>query len=157
MSANSQKELTGRHVLMILFIFFGIIITINIYFMVSAVKTFRGEDVARSYRQGLEYNQTIAARAVQNDMGWSVRVNAIKGNKIILDIRDKDNHVIPNLTIEAKLRHPADMALDKTITFTQDNSGRYTANAAELEGRWLLIANARNETQQFKFEHEIWL
>jgi len=156
MSAKAQKELTGRHVLLMLLAFFGVMLAVNIYFTVAAVKTFRGEDVPRSYRQGLEYNQTIAARSLQNDMGWSVRVNH-NDSDIILMFQDKTGHPINNLNIEAKLRHPVDTDQDRNIDFSSKLGGRYIARQTEkIDGRWSLVGTAQTETEIFKFEYKLW-
>jgi len=157
-TAKAKKELKGRHVLMMLLAFFGVMLAVNIYFTVMAVKSFRGEDVPRSYRQGLEYNQTLESRAAQKAIGWTVRANLAQssyGDRIILDVRDKDGRSIPNLAIKAVLRHPADTALDIPLDFESDGI-HYSVNIATIKGKWLLVATARTETQQLKFEHELW-
>lgn len=155
MSTKAEKELTGRHVLLMLLAFFGVMLAVNIYFTFMAVTSFRGEDVPRSYRQGLEYNQTIAARGLQNELGWTARVNQTDTH-IILAFHDSEGQPLNHLNVEAKLRHPVDTARDIPLTFTQDNNGRYAAEAKALKGKWLLIANAQTDTQDFKFEYELW-
>lgn len=155
MSIKAEKELTGRHVLFMLLAFFGVMLAVNIYFTFMAVTSFRGEDVPRSYRQGLEYNQTIAARTLQNQLGWTVHVNTTESH-IVLAFRDAEGQPLNHLKVEAKLRHPIDTAKDVPLTFTQDSQGRYKTHAPNLEGRWLLIANAHTDEQNFKFEYELW-
>ncbi len=155
MSVRAKKELTGRHVLYMLLAFFGVMLAVNIYFTVAAVKSFRGEDVPRSYRQGLEYNQTLAARAVQNDMDWSVRANQID-DRIVLLFQDNDGQAITQLSVEAKLRHPVDTARDLPVKFSPNAEGRYEATNIPLGGKWLLVGTASNSAQKFKFEYELW-
>jgi len=155
MSVKAEKELTGRHVLMMLLTFFGVMLAVNIYFTFAAVTSFRGEDVPRSYRQGLEYNKTLAARTLQNEMGWTARINKNESH-IILAFQDIEGQPINNLNIEAKLRHPVDTARDIPLVFQQDGKGRYAARATPLQGKWLLSANAYKNEQNFKFEYELW-
>lgn len=158
--AETQKELTGRHVLFILLAFFGVMIAVNAYFTFVAVKSFRGEDVPRSYRQGLEYNQTLAARAEQERSGWTAGVNLVKDDanpgKIILEFKDKDNRALPGLVIHAKLRHPVDTNLDQLLSFTDAGEGRYIANPNPLTGHWTLEADAQQGDFVFKVRHELW-
>jgi len=156
MSEETGKELTGRHVLYILLAFFGVMLAVNIYFTVMAVSSFRGEDVPRSYRQGLEYNQTIAARQTQSQLGWTAGVNHIDG-RIIVEIRDIDGDVIRGLELDAKLRHPTDTSQDRPIIFTRDLSGRFTAELPVTQGKWLLKAVTQSGDNPFKFEYELWL
>ena len=63
-------QVRGWHVLTALLAFFGAIIAVNIAFAVIAVRSFPGEDVRRSYVQGLQYNDTLAERRVQQALGW---------------------------------------------------------------------------------------
>jgi len=156
MSTKTERELTGRHVLFILLAFFGIMLAVNVYFTVAAVKTFRGEDVPRSYRQGLEYNETIAARGLQNEIGWTVRVNHTDTD-IILLFQDDTGRALNDLTIQAKLRHPVDTDQDRIVEFSSKGGGRYAAHQIEtINGRWSLMGRAQTKTESFKFEYDLW-
>ena len=64
------KELKGWHVLLIMLGFFGVMFAVNGVFLYHAITSFPGEDVKKSYVQGLNYNQTLSARASQADLGW---------------------------------------------------------------------------------------
>jgi nitrogen fixation protein FixH len=154
-----QKELTGRHVLIMLVTFFGILIAVNVYFTVMAVSSFRGEDVKGSYRQGLEYNQTIAAREQQKALGWTVKANLlsdIQSDKtLIVQFKDSNDISINGLTIEGALRHPTDLQQDKAVTFEPKNDGRYEIDLSGLNGQWQLRATATNGEDTFLFEHTI--
>lgn len=63
-------RITGRHVLLAMIGFFGLIIAVNVAFVFLAVGSFPGEKVEKSYYQGLNYNDTLAERARQADIGW---------------------------------------------------------------------------------------
>ena len=56
-------ELKGWHVLLILMAFFGVMFSVNGVFLYHAITSFPGEDVKKSYVQGLNYNDTLAVRA----------------------------------------------------------------------------------------------
>ena len=152
---SKQKQLTGRHVLLILFAFFGVTFAVNAYFTVVAVTSFRGEDVPRSYRQGLEYNDTIAARSVQNELGWQVQVNHTD-KEVILFIQNNLNRPLSNLKIQAKLRHPVDTDKDQAIAFIEDPDGLYRAPVRSLSGRWSLVGVAKTGETKFNFESKLW-
>ena len=158
--ASQDKQLTGRHVLFMLLAFFGIMIAVNAYFTFVAVKSFRGEDVPRSYRQGLEYNQTLDARAEQKRSGWTASVNTIKSGgqplRLVLEINDKDGRAIPGLEIVAKLRHPVDTDFDHALSFNDAGNGRYVAESIPFTGQRALEANARQGDFVFKVRHELW-
>ena len=49
-----RGKLTGWHVLWIMLGFFGLMFTVNGIFLYHAITSFPGEDVKKSYLQGLE-------------------------------------------------------------------------------------------------------
>jgi len=150
------KELTGRHVLFILLAFFGVMLSVNIYFTVMAVKSFSGEDVPRSYRQGLEYNQTIEARNRQDALGWTVTANAAN-DRVLVQIHDRQGNAVSGLDLDGKLRHPATLSNDQTLNFQEIEPGLYEAAIMGLAGKWSLVAVATQNDDSFRFEHELWL
>lgn len=158
MSATDKKprELTGRHVLIMLLAFFGIMLGVNAFFTYVAIKTFSGEDVPRSYRQGLEYNQVLTEREAQKLLGWKVSANTAD-ERILVQIFDSGDAPLRNLTISGKLRHPATLSNDRQLTFREIKPGLYQADIKGLRGRWDLIATAQNQAEVFRFEHELWL
>lgn len=159
MPQRETKQLTGKHVLIMLLAFFGVMIAVNIYFTVVAVKSFRGEDVPRSYRQGLEYNQTLAARGLQKDAGWTGHVNVTQAQGVptlILQIKDKQGFGISGLELAAKLRHPVDTDRDQPIVFSDIGDGRYRAMPGALEGHWTIEVETMQDGFPFKMRHELW-
>ena len=61
----------GWHVLVLIVLFFSVTIGVNATFITLAMRTHPGEDVPRSYYQGLNYNETLARRHEQAELGWS--------------------------------------------------------------------------------------
>ncbi len=151
-----EKELTGKHVLAMLLVFFGVMLCVNIFFTVMAVQSFSGEDVPRSYRQGLEYNRTLHSRAVQNALGWSAHVNALD-EKLFVEFRDRDGERLSNLGLTGVLRHPATLSNDQILQFEQTANGRFEAKIFGLKGKWVLKGEATSENEIFQFEYELWL
>lgn len=150
------KRVTGWHVLAVILFFFGVIITVNVVFIVQATRTFRGEDEPRSYVQGLDYNQTLAARAEQAALGWTATVSAEDG-VVVIRIADMDGHPIDGLGLSGTLRHPADTSRDHALTFEPRSEGRYIAALpAGARGRWTLRAWREGEPP-FTLQSELWL
>ena len=72
---ESKFRLKGWHVLAGMIAFFGVIFSVNAFFITTALRTFPGEETRRSYVQGLAYNDVIAERQAQAALGWSAAVN----------------------------------------------------------------------------------
>lgn len=152
-SKKREKKLNGFHVLWMLIAFFGVTVGVNAVFIFSAVTSFRGEDVKGSYRQGLEYNQTLSERAAQDKLGWSVSANYVaEDDKLIVQLKDVDLAAVNVPVIEGILRHPTDLALDRPVVLNPRGQGQYTANVDLPPGQWRLKATALKGDQTFRFD-----
>ncbi|TGY90583.1 hypothetical protein E5163_05545 [Marinicauda algicola] len=145
----------GRHVLFALVGFFAVVIAVNAVFIAFAVKTFSGEEVERSYVQGLEYNRVIEARRAQAELGWQAAVN-MTGGQVLVEIARPDGSPVGGLFLEGALRHPADTGLDRPLAFRERETGLYVAEVSDLpEGQWILSAHVDGE-RPFEMEHRLW-
>lgn len=150
------KRVTGWHVLAVILVFFGVIITVNVIFIIQATRTFRGEDEPRSYVQGLDYNSTIAARAEQAALGWTATA-VVEDGQVVIRVLDAEGHPIDGLDLNGTLRHPADTSRDQELVFEARAEGRYAAVLPEgLRGRWTLRAWREGEPP-FTLQTELWL
>lgn len=149
MTARTEKSgftLKGWHVLAAFVGFFGVVFSVNAFFITKAFETFPGEDTRRSYVQGLAYNDVLEERAAQAELGWSASANLTE-DRVLVEVRDADGEPVNSLRLSGALRHPANMQLDRDLTFTEVRPGVYGAGVADLpEGRWELNAEAEGET-----------
>lgn len=153
-----QWALTGKHVLIMLLVFFGIIIAVSIVFTTLAVQSFRGEDIKQSYRQGIEYNETLADRAAQSDLGWRAAINVsgtIDSRRLIVKVTGADGQGLSDLIITGRLRHPADQTLDRPLEFTVGADGLARADLSGLSGQWTVHAEAINASGQRQFRYDL--
>jgi nitrogen fixation protein FixH len=138
--------LRGVHVLWSLIGFFAFVIAINVAFTVLAVRTFPGEDVRRSYLQGLHYNETLAARRAQAALGWrasAALAPSAAGAIVEVRIRERDGAPLSHLTVRGVLRRPTHESADVSLEFTPRGGGAYVAHIGRLDaGQWRLRARA---------------
>ena len=148
-------RIRGWHVLAAVLAFFGAVIAVNAAFVVVAVGSFPGEDVRRSYLQGLRFNDTLAERRAQSALGWRAEAGFGAGG-VEVSLRDANGVPIEGATIEATLQRPTQAALDRPLTFTSVGAGRYVAPVEALEtGRWRLRAQAERDDGALDFEAEL--
>ncbi|MGE0741014.1 MAG: FixH family protein [Hyphomonadaceae bacterium] len=150
----------GAHVLAALLAFFATVIAVNVAFVVFAVQSFPGEDVRRSYLQGLNYNVTIAERRAQAELGWrAVAVLSEQEGETVVAVvlRDAAGAPIDGLTAAGALRWPADERLDRGLVFEPRGQGRYVARVPDIApGHWVLRARAeQDDGQALDFEAEL--
>ena len=139
-----KGELRGVHVLFGLLAFFAAIIAVNVAFAVIAVRSFPGEDVRRSYLQGLRYNETLSMRRAQAEQGW--RVTAVirdVGERGVVEVvmTTRDGAPVVGADLTGELQWPTDARHDRALRFVAAGAGRYVAPATDLaNGRWRLRA-----------------
>ena len=158
--AGGELRLRGAHVLFAMLMFFGGVIAVNVAFAILAVRSFPGEDVRRSYLQGLQYNEALAARRAQEAIGWRVQAALLhSGDAAALQVIVHDSKGAPleRVQVSGELRWPADGRLDRQLRFQDVGAGRYVATVATLhEGRWRLRARAEDEAGAARdFEAEL--
>lgn len=155
------RQLTGRGVLLILTGFFGLIIATNAVFITAAVRTFRGEDEAKPYLQGVEYNHTLSRRAEQAKLGWraSIGDRRLPAGQVLLtiDVARPDGTAPHGLSLSGELRHPADEHRDKSLRFTETAPGHFETMVRDVTpGRWDMVVSNGSD-QPFQAERRVWV
>ena len=157
---DTGKELKGWHVLLIMLGFFGVMFAVNGLFLYHAITSFPGEDVKKSYVQGLNYNQTLSARASQADLGWRAEAG-LQDGKIAFRLFDAEGLPLSNYAVIGELRRRATQDDDTIVTFTAELGGEYSAPIETLaSGQWLLrvrVLDPSAETLLFEVEKTLFV
>lgn len=150
--ADRGFRLTGRHVLIALLTFFGIVIAVNAAFVHIALSSWTGLTDHDSYRTGLSWNRTLQRDAAQTALGWSSAVatrvvrDADGGRSlgVTLTLRDAGGRPVGGLAFTGQARHPVIEADDRPLEFVEAEPGVYVATAAlPGAGDWELKLVAR--------------
>jgi nitrogen fixation protein FixH len=158
-STTRPFSIKGGHVLFALLAFFAAVIAVNVIFAIYAVRTFPGEDVRRSYLQGLHYNDTLSERRAQATLGWRATASLAPTNggaTLEVVLRDRDGNLLDGAVLSGDLRWPTTSHHDRSLSFSQNGAGRYQAELGALpDGRWLLRARAARGEGSLDFESEL--
>ena len=85
-----RKPLTGRSVVVMLGLFFGVMFAANGALIYTALSTLHGEELANSYDASQVYNQRIAEARAQNLLGWVADVTTRQeggGERVVADFK----------------------------------------------------------------------
>lgn len=138
------KGLEGRHVLLALIAFFGVMFIVNGIFVYAAVTTFSGGDTSDPYRKGLNYNETLKADERQVERGWRTDIAYDeKIGRLELSFLDKNASPITGLTINGKLSRPATDKEDRHVVLAETAQGVYAVTIELAPGLWVLSAASR--------------
>lgn len=147
--AESTFRLTGWHVLAMLSAFFGVMIAVNILFVVMAIRTHPGEIAPRAYVQGLKFNDALAARDASIARGWRLGAalhTTPSGAAVVVKLRDQAGDPVRGAEVDATLRRPVASDADHTLHFVEIAPGDYGADVGPLsKGQWLFEGAAQTK------------
>lgn len=136
--------LAGRHVLMGLIVFFGVMLFANSMLVYYALDTFSGGDRPDPYRAGVNYNETIAAAERQEALGWTTDLayDDAKG-RLTVSFRDKMQAPVAGLKLGGVVGRGATNREDQTVTFTEIGQGDYASDIRLAPGQWVVAVESR--------------
>ncbi|MGF1628799.1 MAG: FixH family protein [Kiloniellaceae bacterium] len=157
------RTITGKHVLLAMLGFFGIVVAVNMVFVYLAIDTFTGVTTANPYKEGLAYNQVLAARDAQRGLGWQGAVNAATSGagkeRITVSLSDAAGSPLSGLQLDGSLRRPTHEGLDQPLAWRETAPGSYQAEVALPErGNWDLVVSADDgRNPAFEMRARLWL
>ena len=134
-----SNEIRGRHVLIGMVAFFGLIFLANGIFLYYALTTFGGGEKGSHYRSGLRYNETLAeaARAAERGLEGRLSYDAQAG-RLALALHDKGGEPVAGLHLAANVGRPATDREDLSAKFRDIGSGHYVAELTLAPGQWVV-------------------
>ncbi|MGH1421564.1 MAG: FixH family protein [Hyphomonas sp.] len=143
-----SRELKGWHVLMWMLGFFGIMFAVNGVFLYQALTSFPGEDVEKSYLQGLNYNDTLNARAAQEALGWTAAIG-VEDGMLIVAISDDANVPVSGLNLSGTIHRQSTTKNDMILQFSALGNETYAAPIPGLgQGLWGVDVSAHHEGEE---------
>ncbi|MEL7486592.1 MAG: FixH family protein, partial [Pseudomonadota bacterium] len=112
-----------------------------------AVRSFPGEQEKKSYLQGRNFNETLAARERQQALGWTAEIAEAErretGSTFSISIRTESGAPVRGLALTGTLSRPIHARDDQYLAFTEIGDGVYRAQASSIDaGRWVLATRA---------------
>ena len=156
----SDFRVKGWHVLVVILAFFGVTIAVNATFITLAVTTFSGEVSSEPYVQGLNFNETLQARAAQAELGWTAEIAheaTDGGRRVEVRILDRDGDLVRRLDVTGVLGRPAAAAEDRALVFIETGDAYVSQTDAAAPGEWALrVVAARDDRQVFEVQSRLW-
>ena len=157
------KELTGKHVLIMLFVFFGIIFSASGMLVYQATTSWTGLETTDAFRKGLKYNQQLSKSEAQNKLGWTMTVTHDKLPSGGLSFRaipkDEKGATQSGLHLSLLLKRPTHIGIDRTLILHETGLGIYTGQLAKLPlGKWYLhITAGKGRDILYRSKNELYL
>ena len=134
---GGPRPFTGRHMAMIMVIFFGIIIAVNVLMASLATGTFGGTVVDNSYIASQKFNQWLGQARAQDALEWQAHIRLDGERRINLTLAAREQP-LPGAQVTGIIRHPVGRAPERTIEIKQILPGQYRASTSLPAGRWIV-------------------
>lgn len=162
MAQSSNWEIRGKHVLIAVLGMFGIVILVNLTFVYFALDSWTGLTTENAYQEGLAYNQVLAARDAQRDLGWqgdlSLGTASSGEDSVTITLKDKSGAPLSGLELTGKLRRPTREGIDQSLIWQEQAPGAYNALVAlPQRGNWDLVFSASDgRNPPFEMKVRLW-
>jgi len=131
------KPFTGRHFLIYMLLFFGVVTIVNIIFITKAIQSNSGVVTENPYEVGLVYNKILDAHEKQKALGWKGMTAVEQKNILVYTLADKTGAPISGADVRVKMLRPVQKGYDFSVAMTEGRSGRYTAKIdVPVKGAW---------------------
>jgi len=138
------KELTGKHVLAIAVVAFGIILTANMAMLFAATGSFPGLVVKNSYVAGVNWNERTGR---QQALGWRPEIT-YDGGQLAVRLDGARPETLADLRLTVTVGRPTDAREDRVLSLTAVD-GVFAAPIDLGPGRWR-IALATEDGPAFR-------
>lgn len=155
MSATPTKtgEFTGRHMLLLAFAFFGVIIAVNVFMAVLSSTSWTGLVVENSYVASQEFETKRLAHEAQQAAGWQTDFRH-DGGVAMLSVLDAAGKHVDLGTVNLLVNRPVGGHDDQKLVLARQPDGTYSAPLALESGVWDAHVDAP-QTEKGSFElHE---
>lgn len=154
-----SSKLTGRHVLTILLVSFGVIFAVNGFFAYAAVRTFPGLESHDAYRKGLAFNTQIARARALEDLGWSLATDLGADRNLTMTFKDRDGMPLAVDRLAVTLFHPTAARDDEHLEPARAGAGVFTIplSGAGKGQRELRISATAPDGQAIEFRRKLWI
>ena len=131
----SPEEFTGWHMLGIMGVFFGTIISVNMFLAFSAGTSWTGLVVQNTYVESQKFNSRTSAYEEQAALGWKAEP-VYKSGVFSVRLLDDGGKPIAGATVTAKIGRPVHEGDDRTVALTAGADGHYQVQTELGLGIW---------------------
>lgn len=144
---GSEFRFTGKHMLIIMIVFFAVIVGVNFTMATLASRSWTGLVVKNSYVASQGYNDELAASDRQKVSGWQSTLY-YQDDVLQITVVDRDGRSVLVETAEVMIGRPAFEQQDQRLAMTLHNDGSATAGINLAPGIWAVefVAESRHGT-----------
>ena len=135
-------EFTGKHMLLLMIVFFGIIMSVNVTMAIIAKGSWTGLVVKNSYVASQEFNGKLEKAKAQKALGLHSEVAYEKG-VLTIRIMDGSGNSVADSDLLVRIGRPAYEQLDQEVTLKPASDSTFQLHMPLETGPWALEINGR--------------
>ncbi|MCF3934431.1 FixH family protein [Acuticoccus sp. M5D2P5] len=139
------KEFTGWHMLVILVLFFGTIITVNITMAIFATTSWTGLLAKNGYVASIDYAHDEAQREAAAALGWAVSMREENG-LVTLAVADLEGLPL-RAGVTAEVTRAVTGAESHPLHLAPEATGVFRSEVPLGNGRWIVTATITRDGQ----------
>lgn len=144
----SGRPFTGRHMLVLIVGFFGVVIAVNITMAVVASTSWTGLVVQNSYVASQEFEEKRLAHAAQRAAGWTAKFDYAAGTARIV-VSDAAGNPVPLTDVAIAVNRPVGGHDDQVLALAPA-AGGYAASLDLAPGIWEALVSAGSSLGPFE-------
>lgn len=138
------ETFTGWHMLTIMVLFFGTIVSVNVTMAYFATSSWSGLLVKNTYVASQKFDDDVALNREMLERGW-VSDLTIDGRSISYSLVDAAGQPVLADTVTASIYRPVGVLEDQSVTLAQGGEGSYSAALAVEPGQWIARISAEKD------------
>nr|WP_257317747.1 FixH family protein [Shinella pollutisoli] len=152
--ANAQRKpqgfvFTGWHMLGVMVLFFGTIITVNLVMAWNATRSWSGLVVQNTYVASQEFNGKVAEAKAFAASGIEGALT-VEAGRVVYRVVDAGGAPLAADSVTAIFKRPVDEREDFSLALVPDGPGLFVAERAVPAGQWVVdISTGREGTKVF--------
>lgn len=150
----AARPFTGKHMLLCMVAFFGVIIAVNLTMATLANLSWTGLIVKNSYVASQNFNEHLRAGRAQTALGWASTLD-YDGTRLTFALSDKSGAPVTADSVRVEIGRPATETSDRTVTLSAGDDGTFSTEQDLATGQWDLRATARVGEQVYIREARI--
>lgn len=127
---------TGKHMIILMALFFGTVISVNFFMAWNAVNSWSGIVVPNTYVASQQFNEKVAQQRAIAASGVSGKL-VVEGGLISFTISHPETGPVDAETVTATFRRPVGETQDFTVALPRSAPGLYTASHEMKPGQWI--------------------
>ncbi len=154
---RQPREFTGKHMLMSILAFFGVIIAVNLTLAYFAVGSWTGLIVKSSYVASQDFNDVLAAAEAQDALGWTSTAFYEDG-MLTFELNDAQGKPLYGYQVDAAVERPIHENEDHALVLQRVAGGPYQASVDLMPGAWVAkIVATGADGRLYRQDFRLWV